>query len=118
MTSLLLKIFVCPIAVIVSAWILPNVRYTALYQPIVVGLILAVVGTMMEYWLLKKGTVSTSTWLDFAASVLIVYFVSNWFAGAMVTFFGAILIGALLAVTELFTHRWLVRSGRTRKTPA
>ncbi|WP_373228942.1 hypothetical protein [Cohnella sp.] len=118
MTSLLMKIFICPIGVIVSAWLFPGVRYGAYYQPIIVGLILAVVGVLMEYMLLKKGTLWISTFMDFAASVLIVYFVSNWFPGAAVTFFGAILTGALLAITEHFTHLWLIQSGRTQKAPA
>jgi hypothetical protein len=118
MNSLLIKIFVCPITVIISAWLFPNVQYAAYSQAIIVGLVLAAAGVMMEYMFLKKGTLWISTWIDFAASVLIVYFVSNLFTGAAVTFFGAVLTGALLAVTEHFTHLWLIRNGKTKKSPA
>lgn len=118
MTSLLMKVIICPLALIVSAWILPNVQYAAIYQPIIVGLILAAVGTAMEYMLLKKGTLWTSTLLDFVATVAVVYLISNAFPGAAVTFFGAIIVGLLFAVIEYFTHLWLIRSGRTEKSAA
>ncbi|MFD0869379.1 Protein of uncharacterised function (DUF2512) [Chlamydia abortus] len=118
MASLIMKIIACPIGVLIAAWLFPNVDYGAYYQAIIVGLILAVVGVLMEYLLLKRGTLWTSTLMDFIASVIIVYFVSNMFAGASVTFWGAVLTGLLLAVIEYFTHLWLIRSGRTQKSPA
>jgi hypothetical protein len=118
MISLLIKIFVCPIGVIVSDWLFPNVDFAAYYQAILVGLVLAAAGTTMEYMFLKRGTLWTSTLIDFAASVLIVYFISNLFAGTVVTFFGAILTAILLTATEHVTHLWLIRSGRVQKSPS
>ena len=118
MNSFLLKIIVCPISLIVLWWLLPNIEYGAYYQPIIVGLVLAVAGVLMEYLFLKKGTLWTSVAMDFVASVLLVYFISNWFPTANVTFFGAILVGLVLGVIEYFTHRWLLRQGKTRKSPA
>lgn len=118
MTSFVMKLFVCPIGIIIAAWLLPNVDYGAYYQPITVGIILAVVGTLMEYLLLKRGTLWTSTVTDFVVTVLLVYFISNLFTDARVTFFGSILIGVLLGVVEYFTHLWLIRNGKTRKSPA
>lgn len=118
MTSFLLKIFVCPLGVILAAWLFPNVDYGAYYQAIVVGLIIAVVGLLMEYLILMKGTLWISTIMDFAAATLIVYFVSNLFTGAAVTFWGAILTGAIIAVAEHFTHLWLIQNGKTKKSRA
>jgi uncharacterized membrane protein len=111
-----MKLVICPLTVIASSYLFPNVNYASLYQPIILGFILAVAGVMMEYLFLREGTVWLSTAMDFAASVLIVYFVSQFFVGAAVTFFGAILTGLLLAVTEYFTHNWLIRTGRTQKS--
>jgi hypothetical protein len=56
--------------------------------------------------------------MDFAAATLIVYFVSLFLIGAEVTFFGALLTRLLLTITEIFQHRYLIQSGRTRKSPA
>ncbi|WP_156288908.1 DUF2512 family protein [Oceanobacillus salinisoli] len=118
MTGLIIKIFVCPITVFIASFLFPNVTYANLWQPIIVGLILAVAAHMMEIFLLKADTFWTSTLMDFAAATLIVYFVSLFLAGAEVTFFGALFTGLLLAVTEIFQHRYLINSGRTRKSPA
>ncbi|MBU5442374.1 hypothetical protein KQI79_10105 [Paenibacillus sp. MSJ-34] len=108
----------CPLGVIIASWLFTNVQYSAYYQPIIVGLILAGVGIVMEYMFLKKGTLWISTLMDFIASAIIVYFASNLFAGASVSFFGAILTGILLAAIEYFVHHWLIRSGKTQKSPA
>ncbi|XEC96648.1 DUF2512 family protein [Paenibacillus tarimensis] len=117
MAGLLVKIIVCPLTVMFAAYIFPNVNYTAFYQPIIVGLILAGAAHMMEVLMLKRGTFWTSTVLDFIAATLIVYIVSL-FQTATVTFFGAVLTAILLSLTEIVQHRWLIQSGRTRKSPS
>ncbi|MGO4889601.1 DUF2512 family protein [Anaerobacillus sp. MEB173] len=116
MLGLIVKIFVCPITVMIAWLIFPNVEYSALYQPIIVGLILAIAAHMMEVVILRKGTFWISTIVDFIAATLIVYFVSL-FQVAQVTFFGAILAAVLLSVTELAQHNWLIKSVRTQKDP-
>lgn len=118
MTGFIVKIFMCPIIVIISAYLFANVNYPAIYQPIIVGLVLAVVGHMMELMLLRRGTFWVSTIADFVASTLIVYFVSLLFAGTYVSFLGAVLTAVLLSISEYFQHLWLLGSGRTQKTPA
>lgn len=118
MTSLLMKIIICPLSLIVAAWIFPNVQFGAFYQAVIVGLILAAAGVLMEYMFLREGTLWISTLMDFAASTLILFFVANLFAGTTITFFGAVLTSLLLAVVEYFTHLWLIKSGRTQKSPA
>ncbi|WP_407268499.1 hypothetical protein [Radiobacillus sp. PE A8.2] len=53
----------------------------------------------MEVLLLKKNTFCSSTFMDFGAATLIVYFVSMFFFNADVTFLGALIPGFLLAIT-------------------
>jgi uncharacterized membrane protein YvlD (DUF360 family) len=117
MVSFLLKIIVCPLGVILAAYALPNVEYGAYYQPILVGVTLAVVGVIMEFVLLHRGTLWVSTLLDFAVTAIVVYYASNSMDGAVVTFMGAIWTSLLLTIVEYFLHLWLIRSGRTKKTP-
>lgn len=118
MTSLLMKIIACPLVLFVASWLFPNVEFGAFYQIVVVGLILAVVGVLMEYLLLREGTLWISTILDFVVSTLILYLIANMFAGAAVTFFGAVLTSILLGVVEYFAHLFLIKSGKTQKSPA
>lgn len=116
--GLIVKLFVCPLTVIASDLLFPNVNYSNIYQPIIVGLVLAVMAHIMDVLLLKRGTFWMSNISDFIAATLIVYVVSLFFSGAVVTFFGAILTGLLLAFTEYVQHLWLLRSGKTKKSPA
>jgi len=118
MTSLIMKIFIIPIGLILSAWIFPGISYGSYFEPVVVGVILALVGVLMEYVLLKEGTLWISTILDFIVSFALVYVISNMYRDAKVTILGAFLAAVLLAVVEYFTHLWLIRSGKTRKVPA
>jgi hypothetical protein len=114
--GLIVKLFVCPITVMIAWLVFPNVQYSAIYQPIIVGLILAFAAHMMEVFILRKGTFWISTIVDFMAAAFIVYVVSL-FQVAQVTFFGAVLTAVLLSTTELVQHNWLIKSGRTHKSP-
>lgn len=118
MIGLIIKLIVCPLVVLLSMAIFPNVNYTSIWHPIIVGLILALGAHMMEVFMLKKGTYWISTVMDFVAATLIVYFVSMFFAGAEVTFFGALLTGFALTLTELPQHSYLIKSKKTQKSPA
>jgi hypothetical protein len=118
LASFLIKLVVCPLAIILSAYLFPNVNYATLFDPIIVGIILAGAGNMLEYAFLNEETLWLSTGIDFVASVLLVYFISLFFVDSRVTFFGAILTGLILAIAEYFTHLWLIRSGRTKKSTA
>lgn len=118
MSSLLVKIIALPAIVALCAYLFPNVEYSVWSQAIIVGLIVAAGGLLMEYLLLKDGTAWLSTIMDFVLAFLVVYFVSNAFDNATATFFGALLTAVLIGVAEHITHRWLIRRGLTRKSPA
>lgn len=115
MTSFWIKLFITPIGVALSAWLFTGLEFGAWYQPVILGLILAGVGLMLEYLFLKRGTLWLSTGLDFIVSVLLVFFLTPFFSGAAVTFTAALLTGLLLTFVEYFTHSYLIRSGKTRK---
>ncbi|MDR6225829.1 DUF2512 family protein [Desmospora profundinema] len=117
MAGFIVKLIVCPLTVIAASFLFPNVQYSAFYQPVIIGLILAAAAHMMEIFLLREETTIISTVLDFFAAALIVYVASMFFVGARVTFFGALLTALLLTITEIIQHRWLIQSGRTRKSP-
>lgn len=115
MAGLIVKLIVCPIGIIVASWIFPNVNFANWYQPIMLGIVIAFVGYFMERIMLREDTNWISTIADFVVSSALVYFGAMFFDNANVTFWGAILTGALLAVTEIFQHYWLLGSGRVRK---
>ena len=73
MTGFIIKIFACPITLMISDVLFGNVSYANMYQPIVAGLILAVLAHTMEVFLLREGTFWISNVADFIAAILIVY---------------------------------------------
>ncbi|WP_236838930.1 DUF2512 family protein [Caldalkalibacillus salinus] len=110
MSGIVLKLIATPIVVYIAGMIFPNVTFNSLWQPIILGVILALVGRMMEKLILSQRTTTLSLILDFASSVLLVYIISLLLIGARVTFFGAILTGLLLGVAEYFQHRFFLQS--------
>jgi uncharacterized protein (DUF2062 family) len=118
MTSLWLKIILCPLIIGISSLLFPNVDFDTFWQPVLIGLVLAAAGYMLEKWLLGKNTKTISLFADFIASTLIVYVMSLFLDGAEVTFLGAILTAVLLTLPEIALHNYLVNSGRARKTHA
>lgn len=115
MTSFVMKIILNPIALWLSAILFTGLEFGLWYQPMILGLILAVAGTALEYAFLKRGTLYFSTVLDLAATLLIVYYVTPYFAGAVATFMGSLLTAVLFFFIEFPLHRYLLRTGRTRK---
>lgn len=115
MTSLIAKIVICPLVVYLAGFFLNSVQFTNLYQPILIGVLLAVAGTLMELYVLKPGTLWLSTGLDFLVSTAIIYVVPFFLAGAYVTLTGALITGFVLALTEIPQHLWLNKTGRTIK---
>ncbi|WP_180994260.1 DUF2512 family protein [Bacillus sp. Marseille-P3661] len=117
MKSFLMKLILCPIIIGLCSWLLANINYSYFYQPIVIGAVIAAVGTLMEYMLLTRERIWLSTIMDFIAATLIVYFLTNFYETAAITFGGALTIGIVIAIVEHFTHSYLVRSGQTEKGP-
>jgi|SRR5690625_4613758 uncharacterized protein YacL len=117
MTGLVVKLLVTPLGIMLASWIFPNVNFANWYQPIIIGVLLAFIGYAMELAILNENTNWLSTFIDWGVSAVVIYFGAMFFVNTYVTFWGAVLTGAILAVTEIFQHNWLLNSGRIRKKP-
>lgn len=115
MTGFIIKIIVCPIALILSNYLFSDISYPYLYQPIFVGVILASLAHILELAILKPGTLLTSTAADFLLAFAIVYFSQFILPGASINLIGASLSATLLALAEFFQHLYLIKSGKTKK---
>lgn len=116
MAGLILKLVICPIAILISNYLF-GLQYTPA-TAIVVGLVIAVAAHMMEILILKRGTFWISTIADFVAAFAIVYFSQFFIVNVYITVWDALLTSALLTVTEYFQHNYLIKSGRTKKKGA
>lgn len=115
MTGLIMKIIICPIALIISDYLFTDVYYPYIYQAISTGIIIAISGHLMELYLLKPGTLIISTIADFLTAFVIIYLGQFVFFGCRITLIGASLASTLLALTEYFQHLYLIRSNKTIK---
>jgi uncharacterized membrane protein YvlD (DUF360 family) len=112
LNRLLLKILIAAVIVLVSDFLIANVFYPSFYQPILVGIVLAAVGYMMEKALLRRGTVWVTTGLDIVASAILLYISVYFFPGSRITLDGALLTALFLGIAEYFYHHWLIRGER------
>ncbi|HEY4554703.1 MAG TPA: DUF2512 family protein [Bacillaceae bacterium] len=115
MLNFIMKVILIPIILIIASSFLPNLYYPHLFQPIIIGVTLAVAGHLLEWAVLREGTFWIATIGDFITSAVIIYFLSYFFFDADVTATSAVLTAALLTVIEFFVHSWLIRTGRARK---
>ena len=115
MTGLIMKLIICPLGLIFSDYLFSDVYYPYIYQPIFIGIAIAILGHLMELFLLKPGTLLISTIADFLVAFVIVYFSQFILPGISLTLIGASLTSTLLALTEYFQHLYLIRSGKTRE---
>ncbi len=117
MSGFLVKIIVCPLIVYIAGVFFRQVSFTALYQPVIIGLILAAAAHTMELYILKPGALWISTAIDFVAATLIIFIVQFFMKGLSISFAGAIFTVLLFTVTEIFQHSWLINSNKTVKDP-
>ncbi|UOR11755.1 DUF2512 family protein [Halobacillus amylolyticus] len=119
MTSLLVKVVTLPIVLILAMYFLESVEYGSIWQPIMVAIVLMAIGLVMEYMLLKdEDSLWKSTILDFVTSFIIIWGFSNIFAGAEVTFGGALITSLVIGVCEYFLHKHLIGARKTVKSHA
>lgn len=115
MLGLALKLVIAPWVVTMANLLFPGVNYPFIYQAILVGIILALLGHALEVLLLRQGTLWINTLVDFLVFTVIIYLSSFLFPGARVTLMGAWATALLLNIAEFLQHLYLIRSGRAEK---
>lgn len=115
MTSLLFKLLTFPLGVLVASWLFANVRFMHFYEALIVGVIAAAVGVILEYVILRKGTLWISTFSDVIVGWVLIYMVANLFKGAYVTVWGALFTSVIIAIVDYFIHYYLLKKGLAKK---
>ncbi|MFS0822724.1 DUF2512 family protein [Bacillus sp. 1P02SD] len=118
MTGFIMKIILLPLVVAICSGIFNSFDLVAWYQPIGIGVLLAIIGYLMERMMLRRDTTVMTDIADFVTAALVVYFLTMFYDGARVTLWGAILTALVITLVEIPIHRWLIRSGRTERSTA
>lgn len=118
MISFILKVVSLPLILMLAMFLFDSVHFGSMWQPLILGAILACVGVAMEYLLLKERTFLLSLILDFVVSVILIWSIANMLDEAAVTLWGAILTSLIIGIAEYFIHSYLLSSGKIEKSPA
>lgn len=111
----MIKIFVCPALVFLADLFLQGIFYPAFYQPLVVGLIFAILAHIREVAFLRRGTFWICNLLDFVSATFVVYFTQLLLTGSKVAWSAAIITAFLLTVSESVQHLILIQGDQVRK---
>lgn len=108
-----MKLFVCPVLVVLADALFPEVNFANLYQSVGVGFVLAVGGYFLDRALLAPGSLWLTTMFDFIIGFLIVYGSLVFLPTAEIAAIGAGFVAIFFGVSEYIQHLWLIRTGRT-----
>jgi hypothetical protein len=115
MAGLLMKLFICPTLVLLSDVLFRSINYSNIYQPVTVGLFLALVAHISELFSLGRVSIRMNNVIDFIAAFAVIYASRFYYAGSRITFTGAFLTAVILTISEYFQHSYLIRAGLARK---
>ncbi|ERI90043.1 hypothetical protein HMPREF1982_04310 [Clostridiales bacterium oral taxon 876 str. F0540] len=111
-----MKVLACPLIIYICDMIFNDINYASVYQAVITGLVVAIIGHMSEVFMLKKGTLWINTFADLILSFIIVYLSQFFLIGSYITIVGAAITALLIAVAEHFEHIYLIKEGKTRKS--
>jgi len=118
MVSFLIKLVTIPLVLLITINTSEQIGYREIWQPVVIMLLLIGIGLGMEYMLLKEKTLWLNTVADFFVSFIVLYFISNMFAGGYATIFASLILSLILTLCEYFLHRYLIQASRVGRATA
>lgn len=102
MLSFIVKLLITPLLIFLVTKVSQEIEYPLLYQPILIGLILAVIGELMEIKLFQTRLLWTCLAIDFIAAVGIIYFSQFFFNNALITPQAALKAAIIFFLSEYF----------------
>lgn len=110
MTGLYIKLLLYPGVVYLSDYFLTHIHFVASYQPVLVGLVVAIAAYYIELFLLSPKTLLINMLLEFLLSFTLIYISTAFFPGSYISLYGALITAAFLSLTEIIQHHWLVEN--------
>ncbi|RAS78888.1 DUF2512 family protein [Priestia endophytica] len=116
MTILLIKLILTPVLATFAAFIFPGIFYSSYWQPIVIGVAIALVTRYVERILLRSHTKIITLIIDFFTAFFLTYILPYGFENAYVLFPGAVFTAILFTVAELPQHYFLLKEDVEQKS--
>lgn len=108
MNRLLIKAIASPLLLWLSAWLFDGLAYGSINQMIMLGLILALAGALVEWAFLRPGMLWFNTVLDWPLYTFLIYGLTPLFNGAVATFLSSVSAGLLFTFAEYALHRYFI----------
>lgn len=108
MRSLIAKIIISPLLLWLSGNLFDQLEFGNVSHVILLGLLLAAVGTLTDLIFLHPGTLWIATVLDWLVYTMMIYAITPWLNGAGASFISALSAGLLFAFAEYALHRYLI----------
>lgn len=102
MISFIIKLIVTPLLILLATRVSTEIEYPLLYQPILIGLILAGIGQIMELKLFETRLVSLCLLIDFTAAVGIIYISQFLFNNSLITPKATLMTSVIFLLSEYF----------------
>ena len=109
MIRLINKLILYPATLLISNIILSGIDYSNAYEPIIIGLLLALLSHMLETIILKKGTLWINTGIDYIAAFLLIYLSQYIFNDSHIAVFPTLFISSLIIIFEFFNHLFFLQ---------
>ncbi|QOS99423.1 hypothetical protein JNUCC42_01095 [Brevibacterium sp. JNUCC-42] len=110
-----IKLVVTPFLFLVLDNVYGGIYYPSWWEPVVTGVMVALLGQLMELMFLQPGTLWFTTLLDMIMCLVVVFFSKFIFVGTKMGMDGVFFIAVFFGLSEYFLHLWLIRSGRVEK---
>ena len=108
----LAKFLLCPFLVALGDYMFRGVSYANAVQWIIVGIVIAVGGIIGDMTLLDRAGHVGGFLTDTLMTALVIWASQFFLAGAFATWSGALGVGLLVGLSELFVHRWVQMNRR------
>jgi hypothetical protein len=112
MATILSKWILSPAIVLLSVWLFPGIHYPSPVEPVITGLLFAMLAHLLDLSLLRPGTFWAVNLVDFAVANVLVYTGNFFFPGTSVSVTGTLLTAFSLTISEYFLHQRLLSYNR------
>jgi hypothetical protein len=97
-----MRLSATPLLLFLATKVSQDIEYSSLYQPILIGVILAVIGQLMEIKLYETRLLWLCLAIDFTAAIGIIYLSQFIFTNAFITPKAALMTAVIFFLSEYF----------------
>lgn len=104
------KVFLFPALLFLAVNLLPGLIFAGIQQIIIIGVILSILATLLDEWLLNKLKSPLSAFLDWGLTILVIGSASLILPDVQIKLISLVIFATLIAIVEYLTHNLLLKN--------